>query len=85
MATVNIRRDVKDSFYRYKMPKLISKVSQECTFIVGICLLQYQVAKQFCLWLIRLRVKETVSRPSSLTWLTLQDHFLALQLVSSLS
>ncbi|CAO3687754.1 unnamed protein product [Umbelopsis vinacea] len=26
MATVNIRRDVKDSFYRYKMPKLISKV-----------------------------------------------------------
>lgn len=27
MATVNIRRDVKDSFYRYKMPKLISKVS----------------------------------------------------------
>jgi hypothetical protein len=49
MATVNIRRDVKDSFYRYKMPKLISKVSQECTFIVGICLLQYQVAKQFCL------------------------------------
>jgi translation initiation factor 5 len=28
MATVNIRRDVKDSFYRYKMPKLISKVSQ---------------------------------------------------------
>ncbi|ORZ03601.1 domain found in IF2B/IF5-domain-containing protein [Syncephalastrum racemosum] len=26
MATVNVRRDVKDSFYRYKMPKLISKV-----------------------------------------------------------
>jgi translation initiation factor 5 len=26
MATINIRRDVQDSFYRYKMPKLISKV-----------------------------------------------------------
>jgi translation initiation factor 5 len=26
MATVNIRRDVKDSFYRYKMPKLLSKI-----------------------------------------------------------
>lgn len=26
MAAINIRRDVKDSFYRYKMPKLISKV-----------------------------------------------------------
>jgi len=26
MATVNIRRDVDDAFYRYKMPKLISKV-----------------------------------------------------------
>ena len=26
MATVNIRRDVKDAFYRYKMPKLQSKV-----------------------------------------------------------
>ncbi|KAJ1967588.1 eukaryotic translation initiation factor 5 [Dispira parvispora] len=26
MATINIRRDVKDSFYRYKMPRLISKI-----------------------------------------------------------
>ncbi|RUO99946.1 domain found in IF2B/IF5-domain-containing protein [Jimgerdemannia flammicorona] len=26
MATVNIRRDVKDTFYRYKMPRLLSKV-----------------------------------------------------------
>ncbi|KAJ1959971.1 eukaryotic translation initiation factor 5 [Dipsacomyces acuminosporus] len=26
MATLNIRRDVKDSFYRYKMPKLQSKI-----------------------------------------------------------
>ncbi|KAI9318007.1 domain found in IF2B/IF5-domain-containing protein [Dichotomocladium elegans] len=26
MATLNVRRDVKDSFYRYKMPKLITKV-----------------------------------------------------------
>lgn len=26
MATVNIRRDVKDSYYRYKMPVLLSKV-----------------------------------------------------------
>ncbi|SAL99709.1 hypothetical protein [Absidia glauca] len=26
MATINVRRDVKDSFYRYKMPRLLSKV-----------------------------------------------------------
>ena len=26
MATVNIRRDVQDSFYRYKMPKLLAKI-----------------------------------------------------------
>ncbi|EPX74485.1 translation initiation factor eIF5 [Schizosaccharomyces octosporus yFS286] len=26
MATINIRRDVKDSFYRYQMPKLQSKI-----------------------------------------------------------
>ncbi|KAG2220911.1 hypothetical protein INT45_013040 [Circinella minor] len=26
MAAVNVRRDVKDSFYRYKMPRLIAKV-----------------------------------------------------------
>ncbi|KAI8137859.1 domain found in IF2B/IF5-domain-containing protein [Fennellomyces sp. T-0311] len=26
MAAINVRRDVKDSFYRYKMPRLISKV-----------------------------------------------------------
>ncbi|CAA90492.1 Translation initiation factor eIF5 [Schizosaccharomyces pombe] len=26
MATINIRRDVKDSFYRYRMPKLQSKI-----------------------------------------------------------
>ncbi|BGP28156.1 translation initiation factor eIF-5 [Rhodotorula toruloides] len=26
MATVNIRRDVKDSFYRYKMPVLLTKI-----------------------------------------------------------
>ena len=26
MATINIRRDVADSFYRYKMPKIQSKV-----------------------------------------------------------
>ncbi|PVU85044.1 hypothetical protein BB561_006990 [Smittium simulii] len=26
MSNVNIRRDVKDSFYRYKMPKIISKI-----------------------------------------------------------
>ncbi|KAI8076906.1 domain found in IF2B/IF5-domain-containing protein [Halteromyces radiatus] len=26
MATINVRRDVKDSFYRYKMPRLVSKV-----------------------------------------------------------
>ncbi|KAJ1678448.1 eukaryotic translation initiation factor 5, partial [Spiromyces aspiralis] len=26
MATINVRRDVKDSFYRYKMPKLEAKI-----------------------------------------------------------
>lgn len=26
MTSINIRRDVKDSFYRYKMPRLISKI-----------------------------------------------------------
>lgn len=26
MATINVRRDVKDSFYRYKMPRLLSKI-----------------------------------------------------------
>lgn len=27
MATVNVRRDVQDSFYRYKMPRLTAKVN----------------------------------------------------------
>ena len=27
MATVNIRRDISDPFYRYKMERLVSKVS----------------------------------------------------------
>lgn len=26
MATINVRRDVQDSFYRYKMPKLVARV-----------------------------------------------------------
>lgn len=29
MATVNVRRDVQDSFYRYKMPKLTAKVRKD--------------------------------------------------------
>lgn len=39
MAAINVRRDVKDSFYRYKMPRLISKVSQSptCQLIRQIC------------------------------------------------
>jgi translation initiation factor 5 len=27
MATINVRRDVQDSFYRYKMPRLTAKVN----------------------------------------------------------
>jgi translation initiation factor 5 len=26
MAAINVRRDVEDSFYRYKMPRLLAKV-----------------------------------------------------------
>jgi hypothetical protein len=29
MTSINIRRDVQDSFYRYKMPKLQAKVPFE--------------------------------------------------------
>jgi translation initiation factor 5 len=29
MATVNVRRDVQDSFYRYKMPRLTAKVKEQ--------------------------------------------------------
>lgn len=33
MASINIRRDVQDSFYRYKMPKLQAKVLLVSVFV----------------------------------------------------
>lgn len=35
MATVNVRRDVQDSFYRYKMPKLTAKVRRNAFLADG--------------------------------------------------
>lgn len=29
MATINVRRDVQDSFYRYKMPRIQAKVKKK--------------------------------------------------------
>lgn len=59
MATVNVRRDVQDSFYRYKMPKLTAKVKDPY---------QKKKKKNLCtnFYLIsRLKVKVMVSRQSS--------------------
>lgn len=35
MSAINIRRDVDDKFYRYKMPSLIVKVETVC-FVCGV-------------------------------------------------
>lgn len=37
MASINIRRDVQDTFYRYKMPKITVKVTNLLQSCLTVC------------------------------------------------
>ena len=46
MAYVNVKRDVTDQFYRYKMPLLIAKVSSST--LLRACVLSHCMCVLFC-------------------------------------
>ncbi|KAJ1912029.1 eukaryotic translation initiation factor 5 [Tieghemiomyces parasiticus] len=48
MATINIRRDVKDSYYRYKMPKLMSKIEGKGNGIKTVIPNMSDIARSLC-------------------------------------
>lgn len=70
MATINVRRDVQDSFYRYKMPRIQAKVKKKNLFL------------SFLFTMTRSKVKVMVLKLLLSIWLILLVPYLVLLHVS---